>query len=369
MKLSKQFSIFDLVTCLSNTLDKLHTDINNHHLRVSYISLCIAEKLNCSEDTKREILLSSSLHDIGILTINDRINTLQYDTADIDKHSLRGYLFLSPYDIFNRTAQIILHHHTYWSDLIEYKDNDLVISANIIFLADRIEALIKKNVDILFQKNDIVNKVEQDKGIKFNPEIMEAFLKASNNDAFWLELEYPNIEEILKEKTKLVSVEFDLDDLVKVGILFSQIIDFRSRYTATHSSGVAAVADAICYLLGYSENECKIARIAGYLHDLGKLVVPNEILEKPGKLTYEEYSIIKRHPFYTYKILNRVKPLNKIALYAACHHECLNSAGYPFSLTADQLPQMSRIMAVADVFTAITEDRPYRDGMSTDKAL
>jgi HD-GYP domain-containing protein (c-di-GMP phosphodiesterase class II) len=110
-------------------------------------------------------------------------------------------------------------------------------------------------------------------------------------------------------------------------------------------------------------------RIAGFLHDLGKLAVPVEILDKPSGLVRNEYNVIRHHAFYTYRILDALPPLAVINKWAALHHERLDGKGYPFHLTAKELLEGSQIMAVADVFTAIAENRPYRAGMTRDSAI
>ncbi len=109
--------------------------------------------------------------------------------------------------------------------------------------------------------------------------------------------------------------------------------------------------------------------IAAFLHDLGKLAIPSEILEKPGKLTTDEWQIMRTHVYYTYRVLEPIDALNVITSWGALHQERLNGTGYPFRYKADDLPLGSRIMAVADVFTGITEDRPYRKGMDKNEAL
>ena len=105
-------------------------------------------------------------------------------------------------------------------------------------------------------------------------------------------------------------------------------------------------------------------KTAGYLHDLGKLAVPREIIEKRGPLTRSETSLLKSHSFYTHWIPRRIGGLETITNWASCHHERLNGQGYPFHYEGRQLSTGARAMAVADVFTAVTEDRPYRAGMT-----
>lgn len=101
--------------------------------------------------------------------------------------------------------------------------------------------------------------------------------------------------------------------------------------------------------------------MAGNLHDIGKLAVPTEILDKPGKLTPQEMFIIRQHPYYTHRILSTVPGLETVNTWASLHHKRLDGRGYPFR--PRELPLGSRIIAVADIFTAITENRPYRRGM------
>jgi len=153
-------------------------------------------------------------------------------------------------------------------------------------------------------------------------------------------------------------------EFMNLGRVFSHIIDFRSSFTATHSAGVAASAEALDRLTGFSERESQMMRIAGYLHDLGELGVPAEILEKSSKLTEEEFNVIRSHTFYTFLALESIRDFNLINAWASFHHERLDGNGYPFHHNRENLSLGSRIMAVADVFTAITEDRPYRKGMT-----
>jgi len=151
--------------------------------------------------------------------------------------------------------------------------------------------------------------------------------------------------------------------------MLSHIIDFRSRFTAVHSSGVAVVAGSLAESMGLSRRQCQLIRISGYLHDFGKLAVPKEILEKTGPLTLEEYAIIKSHAYYSSRLLRTVPELKLVNAWISLHHERPDGEGYPFRMSGDDLPLGAKILAVADVFTAITEDRPYRTGMEGEAAL
>jgi len=109
--------------------------------------------------------------------------------------------------------------------------------------------------------------------------------------------------------------------------------------------------------------------LAGYFHDIGKLGVPNAILEKPGKLTKDEFAVMKKHTYFTYTVLTSIGGLDQIAEWAAFHHEKLDGTGYPFHVSGERLNTGARIMAVADIFTALAEDRPYRPGMQREDVV
>ncbi len=161
-------------------------------------------------------------------------------------------------------------------------------------------------------------------------------------------------------------VDVDIGQIVSIATFFRNLIDFKSAFTATHSTGVAECASMLSKLFGLTTHEVFLMELAGYFHDLGKLAVPNAILEKRGKLTSEEFAVIRKHTYYTYMVLNTIGGLDHIPEWAAFHHERLDGTGYPFHVNSDKIETASKIMAVADIFTALAEDRPYRVGMQRD---
>jgi HD-GYP domain-containing protein (c-di-GMP phosphodiesterase class II) len=161
----------------------------------------------------------------------------------------------------------------------------------------------------------------------------------------------------------------DDEDLDRIASAFADIVDAKSPLTASHSQRVAGYAWSLADKLGLSAAEATDVRRAGLLHDLGKLGVPNAILDKPGALTEAEYEQIKRHPELTLRILSPVVQLEAVAEMAACHHERLDGRGYFRGLAAPSLALGARIVAVADVYEALTADRPYRASMPNEQAI
>lgn len=150
---------------------------------------------------------------------------------------------------------------------------------------------------------------------------------------------------------------------------FAEVVDAKSTFTYRHSVGVTDAAMKIAEKLGLSSERLQLVNRAALLHDLGKLRVPNSILDKPGKLDAEEWRVVQEHPRLTREILGRIGPFRELAAIAGAHHEKLDGTGYPDRLVAEQLPLEARILAVADIYGALTEDRPYRAGMPVEQAL
>lgn len=219
--------------------------------------------------------------------------------------------------------------------------------------------LIDKNQPILEQADAISSQIALNAGSLFSPEHVEAFTELAWREQFWLDIVSPSLEEVIVANSRHYSVELDNDDLL------AHLIDFRSPFTATHSSGVATVASILANLIGFSASECQKIQVAGYLHDIGKLAVPNSLLNKPARLSRSEFRVMKSHAYYTHRILEPLRGIEDIAL----HHERFDGNGYPGRLMAHNIPLGARIIAVADVFTALLEPRPYRRQMSKEAVL
>jgi putative nucleotidyltransferase with HDIG domain len=150
---------------------------------------------------------------------------------------------------------------------------------------------------------------------------------------------------------------------------FADVVDAKSHFTFRHSLGVADAALGIAQGLGLAPDRAQLVRRAALLHDIGKLSVPNTILDKEGGLSADDWKAVHQHPVVTRDILERVGPFREMGVIAGEHHEKLDGSGYPNRLMAPDLSVESRIIAVADVYAALSEDRPYRPGLETDQVL
>jgi HD-GYP domain-containing protein (c-di-GMP phosphodiesterase class II) len=371
MRKEDQVPFFDFVMCMSNAMDMINPALNNHQKQVAYIASSLSAELGLSKENQNNLLLSGLVHDVGALSLKDRLEVLKFEELDFDKHSKMGYLLLRDFDPFSEIAPLVLYHHHPWRETTANNElNDGIPSgSHILHLADRTAVLLDRQKEVLGQVSGICHKIKELSGKTFMPETVDALMSLAEKEYFWLDAVSPSITQILFHMAGASFIDLGIDGLFNLATLFSRIIDFRSSFTATHSNGVAASAESLARLLGFSGNECRMMKIAGYLHDLGKLAVPPEILEKPGKLTDYEFNIIRGHTLHTYRTLEHIEALDVINTWSSFHHERLDGKGYPFHYTDEDLSLGSKIMAVADVFTAITEDRPYRKGMTKEEAL
>lgn len=366
-----RIKLSDIVLSFSKALDFVVPRVANHHMRVGIIASEIAKEFGMSRKEINDIFLASTIHDIGIFSAREKVDTLEFEIKNPYLHAEKGYLLIKDFDLFSDVSRIIQYHHVKWAEGegCQFNGEDVPVGCHIIHLADRVEVLIDKQQEILSQKKKVVDAIKSRSNSVFMPELVEVFESLSTKESFWFDAASQEIDQIISDRNVLPDAELNMNELINIAKIFSHIIDYRSPFTAVHSAGVSEVATLLAQMIGFSEIECRMMSVAGYLHDIGKLAVPAEILEKPAKLSTEEFNIMKSHVYHSYRILEAVSGIDIINTWASFHHERMDGKGYPFHIKGGELPIGSRIMAVADVFTAITEDRPYRKGMSGEEAL
>lgn len=358
---TKPVNLLGFVISIASAIEHIDPRIANHHKRVAYIASQIAQELGASPKMQHEFLIAGLLHDIGTLSNHERTQLMEFDCAgDKLSHCETGYQLLNKFRSFSHIADIIRHHHTPYVRRANRPGMTVPMESTLLHLADRIDILIDKEQPILEQTDRIIARIARQAGTMFDPLQVDAFTELAWKERFWLDITSPALEQLLLNSCKGYSVELANDDLLDFAELLAHIIDFRCHFTATHSSGVASVASVLANLFGFSETECQKIKVAGYLHDIGKLAIPVEILEKNSTLTAAEFRTVKAHAYYTYRILEPLHELDDIRTWAAMHHERLDGNGYPSRCGALNIPLGARIVAVADVFTALMEARPYR---------
>jgi len=170
-------------------------------------------------------------------------------------------------------------------------------------------------------------------------------------------------EELKRSTEKMVKA---LEDTIQA---MAMIVEMRDPYTAGHQRRVTQLACAIAKKMDFSENQTNALRLAGLIHDIGKIRVPSEILTNPDGLSEAEFNMIKMHPLVGYEILSTIEFPWPIAQIVYQHHERMDGSGYPSGLSGEDILLEARILAVADVVEAMSSHRPYRPALGIDKAL
>lgn len=234
-------------------------------------------------------------------------------------------------------------------------------------------ALLAQVVDIfrLSGGEDAARKeIENRSGTWFDPMLVKAFKAVAARPSFWDAMNGEDLREmILDLEPQNAAINFDEDYLDDIAAGFAQVVDAKSPFTKGHSERVALYSDMIAEEMKLDMPHRRWLKRAALLHDIGKLGVSNSILDKPSKLDDAEWVAMRRHAVETETILSRISVFKHMAPVAAAHHERLDGKGYPKNLKADDIAFESRILAVADIFDALSADRPYRAAMPMAKAL
>ena len=360
-----EINLVRLLSTLSTSLDFSNHGILRHHHRVALISLEIGRQAHMPTAELVELFKAAIIHDIGAVTWKEKLRLFQFDVESPWDHCQKGAELLAGIPDFKTTSAIIKYHHDHW-----YGDNpsglsksDIPLASRIIHLADRVDVLIKPDRFILEQRDDILKKIRAMAGTIFDPELVNMLRRRASRDSFWLDLTSPWIEQRLLDLLPHAG-NYSSRNFLILARLFGRVVDSKSPFTYRHSIYVGSVARVLAEAAHLTAENCFLIESAALLHDIGKLAVSEEIIEKPGKLNETEFIQVRQHAYYTYWLLKQAVPGLPIAKWAACHHEKLDGTGYPFGLGKEQLDCESRIIAIADLFTALREDRPYRSGLA-----
>lgn len=207
-------------------------------------------------------------------------------------------------------------------------------------------------------------------GSWLDPQLVQAFERVAGQDGFWDQLAAPGLAAgVFAMEPAEHTMPIDDDYLDDIATAFGQVVDSKSPYTGGHSARVALYTDMIAESLGLSPERRRWLKRGALLHDVGKLGVSNSILDKPGALDREEWAQVQRHAEFTETILTRIDAFAELGRIAGAHHERLDGGGYPRGLTAERIELETRIITTADIFDAITAERPYRAAIPPLQAL
>ena len=369
---SPYLNLGEFVLALSRAMDLANPQLTDHAPRVATIAHQIGIALELEEDDLHALLFSALLHDTGISSSEMKLQAADFDVGlNAQQHSLDGGELFRDSDLLDFTEPVISNHHIHWPNIRpeETHLSSPQMLGNLIHLADRVEVLLNRDEPILLQKNAVQEKIDRQREKVFAPFLVDTLLSLGRREAFWLDIESGRGTEAVRGFVCEHGMHIPLPQVRDLSSIFASIIDRKSPYTFWHSHGVAQNAAEMATFLGYAPPETLRIEIAALLHDLGKLSIPDSILEKPDSLTERERLCMSQHSFHTLHLLEGITYFEEIGRWAAYHHEKLDGSGYPFRLGAEEVPTEARILAVSDIYQALREARPYRPPKPQEEAF
>jgi HD-GYP domain-containing protein (c-di-GMP phosphodiesterase class II) len=375
------FSLNEFLISISSALDFIEMDFlglpSNHGKRVAYMALKISEIFDLSKEEKYDLVSLSILHDNGIAEAFSRAQAASVhkivltSNESLKEHCIIGENNVKLYPFFTDTTNVIKYHHENYdgTGYFNIKGEHIPLMSQIICLANDIEHVFKNSGVDYNIKSNIKDYLNVEKGKSFSPRIVEAFLKLCEDENFWENIKDTNIRNYLRSNTPSFNKDLSLKEVRSITRVMSKIIDSKSEFTEIHSNELAEKAARMADYYKKMDDEKEKLIIAADLHDIGKLAISNKILDKPGKLTKEEFEVMKEHVRYSRIALEQISGFEDITEWAANHHEKLNGSGYPFGKTADELDFNSRLMACLDIYQALVEERPYRKALTHEQTM
>jgi len=315
-------------------------------LKVAYVTTQLADRMKLPEKTQQALVFAGLLYYIG------------FYNHPHDKGRKNSEKMFGLYSLFKQSSDYLKGQ----------KPQNWKTDRQVLELAILVVEHLKKTDDILTLGEKITAKISKNNANTFKPGLISTFQELSTLEAFWFDVSSPLIEDIVLTPLEKSYIEIGPKDIHQITMLLFNLLAICCRETAIHSGGVAASAGAMAKIMKFSKSEIDLMNLAGCLHDIGKIAIPNEVLNHPGALTSSQYNIVKKHSYYTYHILKYIKNKDLLEM-AAFHHERYHGQGYPFKLSRKRQSLGVQIMAVMDVFTALRENRPYRKGMSKEVTI
>jgi putative nucleotidyltransferase with HDIG domain len=410
----------DVVSALSVALDLTEGQPMGHAIRSCFIGMRIAKELRLPAKDCADLYYALLLKDSGCSSNSARLHGIlgsddiqakrEVKFQDWTRMSLPGLRYLLRntmpgahwFDKFKRIVQVGLHQSENNAALIGTRCERGAEIARKIGMSERTALAIRsldehwngggypegragdhipllsrimnvsQTLEVFASEYDpeaAIRAVSQRSGKWFDPEMVNVARSLLKEEKLWQQMKSKDVRSLVMGMEPGTAVPASPERIDSICQAFAEVIDAKSPYTFNHSLGVANASVAIAEALALAPIMITTIRRAALLHDIGKLSVSNAILEKPGKLTDSEWEVMKMHPVYSRQILKSISGFENLAFIAAAHHERLDGKGYPEGLKANQLPLAARVIAVADVYQALTEKRPYREGLSLDVVM
>lgn len=351
----------ELLLAFSYLIDLLNPLLSGHHLKTAYIANELSAALKLWPDRQMSVTLAALVHDLGLIACEEETAKLVHRDSDFYHSGLTADL-LNCCEGLRGLAKIVRFHHSPFM----MQDDPSFQEIYILYFADQIAVSLQNNMD---KRNLSLWLLAEDEKAFFRPYVA-AFLDLLDREEFWHDLNSVFLKEIIARRVSEDECFLTLPDFLSWAKRVAALVDHRSGSNSLyHSKSVARVSEMLAHLSHFPLEDYIFLNCAGYLHDIGKVVIPQSVLQQTEPLTKEEVSLFKTHPLHAKHILDKIKGLSKVSLWVAYHHERMNEFGYPFQVKPSKLDLGSRIMGAANFFVTLLERKPYRDVLEKDVVI
>lgn len=361
MKENTKVTLGKQITIIHRTINSVEKELLNHGEKVAYTMLNLLKADGSySNEQIMDICAISVFHDIGAYKVaeKDKVSEVDDSTTPYD-HAVYGSLFIKYFSPLSDLYKIVLTHHF---SLKYYKDKHKQVISKEGLLLNLADTIDRANLN----KAELIRNFIYDNKENFYKEHVDLFNEADKKFNFLNKLlDGSYVEELYGFfETKILN----RDEVIAYSKMLAYSIDFRSEATVKHTITVEAISYQIAKLYGLDEKILIKIKLAAALHDIGKIVIPVEVLEKPGKLSDDEFEIMKSHALIGYKILSNLN-IDDIRDIGTLHHEKLDGTGYPFGLKGKDITLEMRIVAVSDIVSALMGARSYKEEFNKEKII
>ncbi len=358
---------------------------HQHGRRVGEGCVLIGEKLGLDAATLQRLYYAGLLHDIGKISVDPRLlakrgRLTEEEFAVVKQHTVHGSRIVATLPGLSQLALMVRWHHEWW-DGSGYPDGlagaEIPLEVRVLGTIDCFDSLQTPRIDReRHPPQRAFEIVEEERGTHFDPDILdlveemvcERTLVPGSSSAEFLSLKEKYLDRPIATYESEGVGGSTMASLYPILRLFARVIDAKHRYTRGHSTRVSILSKYLAERIGLSPEEVVKAEVAGLLHDAGKISVPTDILDKPGRPDEREWQIIQGHPDHSFEILSSISWLRDIASISASHHERFDGSGYPRHLAHEDIGRLAQIVAISDTYDAITSTRSYREAQPAEAA-
>lgn len=357
----------NIVGLIQRTLNEVDTRLIDHGIRVAFlVSRMLEADGSYSRQEKQDICILSALHDIGAYKTEEIDRMVEFETGDVWEHSIYGYVFLCYLSPLKEWSEAVLFHHTPAKKLPRLEPRIKEV-AQMISLADRMEIFsrsFRQGKSMEEVRTNAFSFLEEKRGIQYTDQVIDLFIKAEKEFGLFAELQ----EEDFKTKWILMDIVLTERECEQYLGMLIYAIDFRSQHTVTHTITTTSISCSVAQHMNIIEEKLERIRYGAMLHDLGKIGIPVEILEFPGKLSTQAMNIMRTHVDITERILGDsvASDVSRIALR---HHEKLDGSGYPRGIEGKDMTLEEEIVAASDIVSALLGTRSYKEAFSKERTL